>query len=77
MESKAKESGIEIVRDVDSNIGDVYLDPKGIHRCLLSLVSNAIDACIYDEEEGKDCLPAFSAPRAQKVPASACLSPRR
>jgi signal transduction histidine kinase len=54
MESKAKESGIEIVRDVDSNIGDVYLDPKGIHRCLLSLVSNAIDACIYDEEEGKD-----------------------
>ena len=54
MESKAKESGIEIVRDVDPNIGDVYLDPKGIHRCLLNLISNAIDACIYDEEEGKD-----------------------
>jgi len=54
MDSKAKESGIEIVRDVDSNISDVYLDPKGIHRCLLSLISNAIDACIYDEEEGKD-----------------------
>ncbi|NVL89981.1 MAG: response regulator [Desulfobacterales bacterium] len=54
MESKAKESGIEIVRDVDSNIGEVYLDPKGIHRCLLNLVSNAIDACISDEEDGKD-----------------------
>jgi signal transduction histidine kinase len=54
MESKAKDSGIEIVMDVDSNIGEVYLDPKGIHRCLLNLVSNAIDACMYDEKVGKD-----------------------
>jgi PAS domain S-box-containing protein len=56
MESKAKEHGIEIDRDVDSNIGEVYLDAKGIHRCLLNLVANAIDACISDEEEGKDHL---------------------
>ncbi len=56
MESRAKEHGIEIARDVDSNIGEVYLDPKGIHRCLLNLVSNAIDACISDEEEDKDYL---------------------
>jgi PAS domain S-box-containing protein len=54
MESKAKDSGVEIVMDADSNIGEVYLDPRGIHRCLLNLVSNAIDACIADEEEGKD-----------------------
>ncbi len=56
MESKAKEYGIEIDRDVDSNIGEVYLDAKGIHRCLLNLVSNAIGACISDEAEGKDHL---------------------
>ena len=56
MESKAKESGIEIVRDLDPNIGEVSLDPKGIHRCLLNLVSNAIDACMSDEEVGKEYL---------------------
>jgi signal transduction histidine kinase len=54
MESKAKDAGIDIVLDVDSSMGEVYLDPKGIHRCLLNLVSNAIDACISDEEGGKD-----------------------
>jgi PAS domain S-box-containing protein len=56
MESRAKEYGIEIARDIDSNIGEVYLDPKGIHRCLLHLVSNAIDACISNEEGEKDYL---------------------
>jgi PAS domain S-box-containing protein len=54
MDFKAKESGIEIVRDVDPTMGEVSLDPKGIHRCLLNLVSNAIDACISDEDEGKE-----------------------
>lgn len=56
MDPKAKESGIEIVRDFDPTIGQVSLDPKGIHRCLLNLVSNAIDACISDEDEGKKYL---------------------
>lgn len=53
MDLKAKESGVEIVRDFDPTMGDVSLDPKGIHRCLLNLVSNAIDAAIFDEDEGK------------------------
>jgi len=30
------------------------LDPKAIHRGLLNLVSNAIDACLVDENEGKN-----------------------
>jgi two-component system NtrC family sensor kinase len=53
MDSQAKESGIEIVRNLDPNMGELALDPKGIHRCLLNLVSNAIDACTSDENEGK------------------------
>lgn len=56
MDNKAKESGIEIVRDFDSTIGKVSLDPKGIHRCLLNLVSNAIDACMSDDGEDKEYL---------------------
>lgn len=54
MDAKAKESGIKIVRDFDPNIVDVTIDPKGIHHCLLNLVSNAIDAFEFDEDEGKE-----------------------
>lgn len=51
MDAKAKESGIKIVRDLDPTIGDVSLDPKGIHSCLLNLVSNAIDAFTCDDDD--------------------------
>jgi len=53
---KAKESGVEIVRDFDPTIGDVSLDPKGIHLCLLNLISNAIDAVTFDENEREEHL---------------------
>ncbi|KPK27787.1 MAG: hypothetical protein AMK69_10010 [Nitrospira bacterium SG8_3] len=59
MDPKATESGvegIEIVRDFDPNIGQTRLDPKGIHRCLVNLISNAVDACMFDADEGKDYL---------------------
>ncbi len=53
MNPKAQESGIEIVRDFDPTIGNVSLDPKGIHRCLLNLLCNAIDACLFEQDEVK------------------------
>jgi len=48
MESRARENDIEIERDLDPHLGEVYTDPKALHRSLLNLVSNAIDACIFD-----------------------------
>ena len=48
MQSKARENNIEIERDLDPSIGEVYIDPKAIRRSLLNLISNAIDACIFD-----------------------------
>ena len=45
---------IQIIRDFDLNPGEFLLDPKGIHRCLLNLVDNALDACLSDEEESKN-----------------------
>jgi two-component system NtrC family sensor kinase len=48
MESKARENDIEIERELDPLLGEVYIDQKAIHRSLLNLVSNAIDACIFD-----------------------------
>jgi PAS domain S-box-containing protein len=53
MESKAKEYNIDLIRDIDREMGEIYLDPKGIHSCLLNLVSNAIDACIFDPDTQK------------------------
>jgi signal transduction histidine kinase len=48
MEQRARENNIKIRRDIDPHIGEVYIDPKALHRSLLNLVSNAIDACIFD-----------------------------
>ena len=56
MDSKVKKCGIEIARDFDPNIGEASLDPKGIHRCLLNLISNAVDACMFDKDENKEFL---------------------
>jgi signal transduction histidine kinase len=53
IEESAKEYGIEIIKDFDPSIGEALMDPKGIHRCLLNLVSNARDACIFDSNEEK------------------------
>ena len=53
MEASAKEYDIEIIKGFDPSIGEAVMDPKGIHRCLLNLVSNARDACIFDSNEEK------------------------
>jgi len=53
MESKAREHDIEIRKHLDSLVGEVYIDPKSIHRSMLNLVSNAIDACIFDSSPKK------------------------
>jgi signal transduction histidine kinase/CBS domain-containing protein len=45
---------VRIMRDFDPGLGEFLLDSKGIHRCLLNLVDNAVDACLSDEAEDKD-----------------------
>ena len=57
MEPRVKDAlaeGIEVIRNFDTNLGEIRLDSKGIHRCLLNLVSNAFDACLTDESEDKN-----------------------
>jgi two-component system, NtrC family, sensor kinase len=53
MQSKAKENNIEIETDLDPLLGEVFMDPKAIHRSLLNLISNAVDACIFDSTSKK------------------------
>ncbi len=48
MEEKARISGVRIVRKMEPGIGPVLIDRTAIHRCLLNLVSNAVDACTLE-----------------------------
>jgi PAS domain S-box-containing protein len=48
MKDRAEVSGVSLVHDLDSELGTVSVERTGIHRCLLNLVSNAIDACTLE-----------------------------
>jgi len=50
MRDKANEKNTEVSLELAEDIGEVIIDKMGIHRCVLNIVSNAIDAC--DKEEG-------------------------
>jgi len=41
----AEEQGIDLDVELDRNLKQFFFDPELIHRCLLNLVTNAIDAC--------------------------------
>ena len=43
---RARENDVSLEVESDESLLQVWLDPEGIHRCLLNLVTNAIDACI-------------------------------
>lgn len=54
MELEASKNRIGIVRDFESSIKEVSMDSNVIHRTLLNLVSNAVDACVYDMNMEKE-----------------------
>jgi signal transduction histidine kinase len=45
MVSRAGELGVTLKMDPARNLPEAWFDPEGIHRVLLNLVTNAIDAC--------------------------------
>jgi signal transduction histidine kinase len=45
MLSRAMEMGVTLKTDRAQNLPETWFDPEGIHRVLLNLVTNAIDAC--------------------------------
>ncbi len=42
---EAERRGVSLSKNLDEKLGRGWLDPDGIHRCILNLVSNAVDAC--------------------------------
>jgi len=53
MESVAGENHVTLETELSPEIGDVLLDHRSLHRSLLNLVSNAIDACRDDPDPDK------------------------
>jgi PAS domain S-box-containing protein len=53
MQDRAAENDIEVITDFAADIGEVVLDPRTLHRVLMNLVSNAIDACRFDDNPDK------------------------
>ena len=49
MQDLATQHKIKIVLELDPRIGWVSIDPRTLHQCLTNLMSNAIDACLFDE----------------------------
>jgi PAS domain S-box-containing protein len=50
---RAAQGGVAIARELDPAVGTVCMDPQTLHTCLLNLVSNALDACLWDEPGAK------------------------
>ncbi len=46
MQPTARQFGIELVLSTQSSIPKALLEPEGMYRCLLNLVTNAMDACL-------------------------------
>jgi len=45
MFQEAERRGVTLEKSLEKRLPEGWLDPEGIHRCILNLVSNAIDAC--------------------------------
>jgi len=50
---KAREHNVELKGVLDQALKEAFIDQSAVHRVLLNLVSNAIDACIYDPDTTK------------------------
>jgi len=50
----ASSNNIRLLKEIDPDIGELDVDPQTIHRTLLNLVNNAMDACVEDENTSKE-----------------------
>ena len=53
MKEQCREAGITLKKEFSNRLGRVDFDPEAIQRCLLNLVTNAIDACREDDDKRK------------------------
>jgi signal transduction histidine kinase len=51
---KAREAGVELALAVPPDLKPARLDPEAVHRCLLNLAANALEACAGQSEDDPD-----------------------
>ncbi|HBE94290.1 MAG TPA: hybrid sensor histidine kinase/response regulator [Desulfovibrio sp.] len=55
MRPRAAELGVDFHLEKAPDLPQALLDPEAMHRCLLNLVVNALDACAEDQERRASC----------------------
>jgi signal transduction histidine kinase len=65
MRPRAQALGIDLVSDFSQNLNACQFDADLIGRCLLNLVTNAIDACRFDRSEAPDKIVTVRAKKAR------------
>jgi two-component system, NtrC family, sensor kinase len=53
MNERVRAHEIALKTDLDPHMGEVVMDPRILHSSLLNLVTNALDACIFDADTAK------------------------
>jgi PAS domain S-box-containing protein len=53
LQQRARQNGIDIILEPDPAIEEVRMDSHTIHTVLLNLMTNAVDACLFDENTDK------------------------
>lgn len=53
MQELSAENQVVLATQLDPTIKSVIMDPHTIHQCLTNLISNAIDACLFDKDMSK------------------------
>ena len=53
MEMEASKHRVQLIREFSAEIEEVSMDSDAVHRVLLNLVSNAVDACVFDLDMDK------------------------
>jgi two-component system, NtrC family, sensor kinase len=51
MQVRAQEEQVELITSLAEGMPDLVFDPEGIHRAVLNIVTNAIDAVVWAESE--------------------------
>jgi signal transduction histidine kinase len=59
LKNQGDEQGVSLEASLDEGLGTASLDPRGIHRVLLNLGINAIQACVLDGDRSKSFRTTF------------------
>ena len=54
LKNVAEENDVTLVENFSDKMQQVVMDPRTVHRSLMNLVTNAIDACIFDSNLDKE-----------------------